>query len=107
MIDNLLQPLVCEQFLTDVRYREGHLRVVNTLPERRVMGLHSPDIKQVAKQLARESGEVVLPDGTHRICAIFLVEIYLRLTPHKSSYSLSVTLSKSSISNRISGCSWR
>ena len=68
MIDHLLQPLVCERFLTDVRYREGHLRVVNALPERRVMGLHSPEIKQVAKQLSREGGEVVMPDGTHRIC---------------------------------------
>ena len=68
MINRLLQPLVCERFLTDVRYREGHLRVVNALPERRVLGLHSPEIKQVAKQLTREGGEVVMPDGTHRIC---------------------------------------
>ena len=69
MIDHLLQPLVCERFLTDARYREGHLRVVNALPERRVMGLHSPEIKQVAKQLSREGGEVVMPDGTRHICA--------------------------------------
>ena len=68
MIDYLLQPLVCERFLTDARYREGHLRVVNALPERRVVGLHSPEIKQVAKQLSREGGEVVMSDGTHRIC---------------------------------------
>ena len=69
MINHLLQPLVCERFLTDARYREGHLRVVNALPQRRVMGLHSPEIKQVAKQLSREGGEVVMPDGTHRIYA--------------------------------------
>ena len=69
MIDHLLQPLICVRFLTDARYREGHLRVVNALPERRVMGLHSPEIKQVAKQLSREGGEVVVPDGVHRICA--------------------------------------
>ena len=68
MIDHLLQPLVCERFLTDARYREGHLRVVNALPERRVLGLHSPEIKQIAKQLSCEGGEVVLPDRTHRIC---------------------------------------
>ena len=68
MIDHLLHPLVCERFLTDARYREGHLRVVNALPERRVMGLHSPEIKQVAKLLAREGGEVVMPDGMHKIC---------------------------------------
>ena len=69
MIDHLLHPLICERFLTDARYREGHLRVVNARPERRVLGLHSPEIKQVAKQLSREGGEVVMPDGTHRICA--------------------------------------
>ena len=68
MIEHLLQPLVCKRFLTDARYREGHLRVVNALPERRVMGLHSPDIKAVAKQLSYNGGEVVMPDGTHRIC---------------------------------------
>ena len=68
MLDYLLHPLVCERFLTDARYREGHLRVVNALPERRVVGLHSPEIKQVAKQLSCEGGEVVMPDGTHRIC---------------------------------------
>ena len=69
MIEHLLQPLVCERFRNDTRYREGHLRVVNALPERRVLGLHSPEIKQVAKLLSREGGEVVMPDGVHRICA--------------------------------------
>ena len=68
MINHLLQPLVCERFLTDARYREGHLRVVNALPERRVVGLHSPEIKQVTKSLSRDGGEVIMPDGTHRMC---------------------------------------
>lgn len=54
--------IVCERFLTDARYREGHLRVVNALPERRVVGLHSPKIKAVAKQLSRNGGEVVIED---------------------------------------------
>ena len=44
------------------------MRVVNALPERRVVGLHSPEIKAVAKKLSREGGEVVVPDGVHRIC---------------------------------------
>ena len=69
MIEHLLQPLICERFLTDARYREGHLRVVNALPERRVVGLHSPEIKQIAKSLSREGSEVVMPDGTHLMCA--------------------------------------
>ena len=69
MIDYLLHPLVCERFKSDARYREGHLRVVNAPPERRVLGLHSPEIKAVAKQLSREGGEVAMADGTHQICA--------------------------------------
>ena len=69
MISRLLQPLVCERFRTEERYREGHLRVVNALPERRVLGLHSPEIKAAAKQLSREGGEVIMPDGTHQFCA--------------------------------------
>ena len=62
MIDHLLQPLVRERFLTDARYREGHLRVVNALPKRCILGLHSPEIKAVAKQLSREGGEAVIED---------------------------------------------
>jgi 3-methyladenine DNA glycosylase AlkD len=69
MIDHLLQPLVCERFKSDTRYRDGYLRVVNALHERCVMGLHSPEIKVVAKRLSREGGEVIMPDGTYRICA--------------------------------------
>ena len=68
MIDHLLQPLIFERFKNDARYREGHLRVVNALPERRVVGLHSPEIKAVATQLSREGGEVVMPDGMRKIC---------------------------------------
>ncbi len=57
MIRNILEPLVCERFKTDVRYREGHLRILNALPGREVIGMHSPDMKEVAKKLARENGE--------------------------------------------------
>ena len=69
MIEHLLHPLVCERFRDDARYREGHLRVVNALPGRRVLGLHSPEMKLVAKQIARAGCEVVLPGGVHQICS--------------------------------------
>lgn len=69
MINHLLHPLVCERFRNDARYREGHLRVVNALPERQVLGLHSPEIKHVANLLSREGGEVVMPNGVHQTCA--------------------------------------
>ena len=59
MIEHLLEPFVCERFRSDARYREGHLRIVNALPERRVLGLHSPEMKQIAKQLSSNGGEVI------------------------------------------------
>ena len=59
MIEHLLYPLVCERFKCDARYREGHLRVINALPQRRVLGLHMPQIKQVAKQISRDGAEIV------------------------------------------------
>ena len=60
MIEHLLQPLVCERFKNDARYRDGHLRVVNALPKRHVLGLHSPEMKQMAKQLSHNGGNVVV-----------------------------------------------
>ena len=68
MIEHLLQPLVCERFVNDERYRMGHLRVINALPVRRVLGLHLPEVKQLAKQLWREGCEVELPNGERRVC---------------------------------------
>ena len=69
MIEHLLKPLVCERFRCDTRYREGHLRVVNALPTRRVLGLHTPEIKQMAKQLSHNGGEATMPNGEKRVCA--------------------------------------
>ncbi len=59
MIEHLLYPLVCERFKCDARYREGHLRVINALPQRRVLGLHMPQIKQVAKQISKDGAEIM------------------------------------------------
>lgn len=56
MIEDILSPLVSERFLSNEHYREGHLRVINALPCRGVMGLHTPEMKQVAKRLSKEGG---------------------------------------------------
>ena len=69
MIEHILQPLVCERFKSDARYREGHLRVINALPRRRVLGLHTPEMKEVAKQLSREGCEVEQHDGSRKAIA--------------------------------------
>jgi 3-methyladenine DNA glycosylase AlkD len=68
MIEHLLEPLVCERFRNDERYREGHLRVVNALPGRRVLGLHSPEMKQVARQISNEGCDVFLSNGMCQRC---------------------------------------
>ena len=68
MIVPLLLPLVCERFRNDARYREGHLRVINALPARKVLGLHAPEIRQTAKELSSNGCEIIQTDGTHRIC---------------------------------------
>ena len=69
MIEHILQPLVCERFRSDARYRDGHLRVINALPNRRVLGLHTPEMKQIAKQLSNEGCEIALPDGSRKSIA--------------------------------------
>ena len=69
MIEHLLEPLVCERFRCDARYRDGHLRVVNALPARRVLGLHSPEMKHIAKLLSRNGCEVSLLGGVRQVCA--------------------------------------
>ena len=60
MITNILEPLVSERFRNDIHYRDGHLRVINALPSRQVLGLHTPEMKQVAKSLSKNSGKEII-----------------------------------------------
>ena len=55
MIEERLIPLIGERFLKEEKYRQGHIRIINSLPERRILGLHLPEMKQVAKTLAMQS----------------------------------------------------
>ena len=55
MIEERLTPLVCERFLSDEKYRRGHIRIINALPNRRILGLHLPEMKQVAKELVKQA----------------------------------------------------
>ncbi len=52
MIKDLLEPLVPERFRTDERYRNGHIRIINALPGRKIQGVHTPEIRNLAKELA-------------------------------------------------------
>ena len=55
MIENSLIPLISERFLNEEKYRQGHIRIINALPGRRILGLHLPEMKQVAKTLAKQA----------------------------------------------------
>ena len=55
MIEERLTPLICERFIHDEKYRQGHIRIIHALPERRILGLHLPEMKQVAKALAKQA----------------------------------------------------
>ena len=54
MIEERLIPLICQRFLKEEKYRQGHIRIINALPGRRILGLHLPEMKQVAKTLAKQ-----------------------------------------------------
>ena len=55
MIQDLLNPLVCPRFLEDQRYRNGHLRVINALFDTKILGVHIPELKKLAKDLSKRS----------------------------------------------------
>ena len=55
MIQDLLKPLVCPRFLEDQRYRNGHLRVINALSDAKILGVHIPELKKLAKDLSKSS----------------------------------------------------
>ena len=63
MIEEMLLPLVSERFATEPRYREGHVRIINALPGRRILGLHVPDMKKVAKELSRREDAIGIIHG--------------------------------------------
>ena len=54
MIENMLLPHISERFRDEEYYREGHLRIINALPCRRVLGLHLPEMKKIAQELCRK-----------------------------------------------------
>ena len=53
MIEHLLTPLISQRFLDEERYRNGHLRVINALYDVRILGVHVPLLKKLAKELSR------------------------------------------------------
>lgn len=55
MIEDILIPHISPRFLNEEKYRQGHIRIINALPGRKILGLHLPEMKQVAKSLAKQA----------------------------------------------------
>lgn len=70
MIEHLLKPLVSERFLNEPGYREGHIKIINALPGRRILGVHIPEMRALAKSLAGSEGALDLIDGFEKAAAI-------------------------------------
>ena len=53
MIEHLLTPLISQRFLENERYRNGHIRVINALDHVRILGVHIPELKTLARELSK------------------------------------------------------
>ena len=47
-----LTPYIAERFLTDPKYRQGHVNIISGAPGTEILGLHTPDMKRIAKDIA-------------------------------------------------------
>ncbi|MBR3286522.1 MAG: DNA alkylation repair protein [Bacteroidales bacterium] len=61
MIDETyLKTFVPERFLSDERYRHGHIAILSAPAGTRILGMHTPEMKQVAKAVAKDDFRVQL-----------------------------------------------
>ncbi len=86
MIRNLLEPFISEKFKTDAHYREGHLRILNALPNREVLGLHSPEMKTIAKRLAAKGLTPQESIKNNKMSGLELIEAFETANPQGLCY---------------------
>ena len=53
--EEVLGPLVCDRYRNDPRYREGHVHIIAPAPGTEIIGLHTPEMKAVAREIARRA----------------------------------------------------
>ena len=73
MIEDMLSGLVPEKFIMDERYRTGHVRIINALPGRRIMGVHIPEMTVLADELVRRED------------ALSMIEAFVRAAEEESA----------------------
>ncbi len=68
MIEEKLIPHISKRFIDDEKYRHGHIRIINPLPGRKILGLHLPEMKQVAKTVAGQPDVMSLLQAFEQEC---------------------------------------
>ncbi|MBQ6286842.1 MAG: NUDIX domain-containing protein [Bacteroidales bacterium] len=53
--EEVLGPLVCDRFKEEEHYRKGHIAIIAAAPGTDILGLHTPEIKAVAKTISRRN----------------------------------------------------
>ena len=68
LTEEYLKTFVPERFLSDEHYRRGHIGILAPAEGTRVLGMHTPEMKQVAKDLVRSGAwqEQVAAWESHR-----------------------------------------
>ncbi len=67
MIEDILTPHISPRFASEEKYRLGHIRVINPLPEQKVLGLHIPDMKKIAADLAASENREQIIQGFENV----------------------------------------
>ena len=63
MIEEMLRPYICPKFLSDEKYRHGHISILATSEGTAVMGLHTPEMKALAKEIVSSGKAASILDG--------------------------------------------
>ena len=63
MIEEMLRPYICPRFLSDEHYRHGHISILAPSEGTAVMGLHTPEMKTVAKKIVSSGEAPAILDG--------------------------------------------
>ena len=67
MIEDILTPHISPRFASEGKYRLGHIRVINPLPGQEVLGLHIPDMKKIAADLAASENRERIIQGFENV----------------------------------------
>lgn len=63
ILEDILKPLICERFLREERYRNGHIHILAPKPGTIILGVHTPEMKKAARELALSSDSGKILDG--------------------------------------------